>query len=248
MYRALLLDLDGTTIYQGEHPSPAVKEAIQRVSRKLVVSFVSSRDYVMVGRLARDAGLSSLQVSEGGARIFHPVTGEIAWIRSIERSQAREIVALLAEEGISFMAVDGNRCIAGREEICDWRLTRVTAYGMSDAQTDRLMERFAPVRGLNLARIIRTDNGRPMIDFTHSTVHKGEGARQYARLTGIDLRDAIAVGDSFNDVPLLQACGLKIAMENGVPELKAMADYVAPPVQADGLATAVENVIWPLLV
>ncbi|MBM3944208.1 MAG: haloacid dehalogenase, partial [SAR202 cluster bacterium] len=51
--------------------------------------------------------------------------------------------------------------------------------------------------------------------------------------------------DSFNDLPLLEACGLGIAMGNGVPELKAKAHYVAPSTFDDGLATAIEEFVLP---
>lgn len=37
------------------------------------------------------------------------------------------------------------------------------------------------------------------------------------------------------------ACGLKIAMGNAVPELKAIADEIAPPLESDGLAYILEK-------
>jgi hypothetical protein len=39
------------------------------------------------------------------------------------------------------------------------------------------------------------------------------------------------------------ACGLKVAMGNAVPELKAIADYIAPSVTDDGMATVIEKFI-----
>ena len=51
------------------------------------------------------------------------------------------------------------------------------------------------------------------------------------------------MGDGYNDFPLLMACGLKIAMGNAVPELKAIADFIAPSVEEDGVATVIEKFI-----
>jgi hydroxymethylpyrimidine pyrophosphatase-like HAD family hydrolase len=39
------------------------------------------------------------------------------------------------------------------------------------------------------------------------------------------------------------ACGFKVAMGNAVPELKAIADYIAPSVEEDGLAHVLEKYI-----
>ena len=57
----------------------------------------------------------------------------------------------------------------------------------------------------------------------------------------------IAAGDSYNDLPMLKACGLRIVMGNAPDALKAIADYVAPSVDDDGLATAIEDFVMPKL-
>jgi len=51
----------------------------------------------------------------------------------------------------------------------------------------------------------------------------------------------VGVGDSYNDFPLLMACGLKAAMGNSVKEILDIADYVAPSVNDDGLADVIEK-------
>ena len=63
----------------------------------------------------------------------------------------------------------------------------------------------------------------------------------------IDPSQIIAAGDSFNDLPLLAACGAGIAMGDAPEELKAIADYVAPRVDEDGLAVALEDFVLPAL-
>lgn len=44
-------------------------------------------------------------------------------------------------------------------------------------------------------------------------------------------------------MPLLMACGLRVAMGNAVEDLKAIADYIAPPVENDGVADVIEKFI-----
>lgn len=46
-----------------------------------------------------------------------------------------------------------------------------------------------------------------------------------------------------NDLPLFEASGFKVAMGNACPELKAVADYIAPSVTEDGLAHVVDRYI-----
>jgi len=64
-----------------------------------------------------------------------------------------------------------------------------------------------------------------------------------AEILGIKTDEIIAVGDGYNDFPFLMACGLKVAMGNAVPELKAIADYIAPSVDEDGIVDVIERFI-----
>ncbi len=55
--------------------------------------------------------------------------------------------------------------------------------------------------------------------------------------------EVIAVGDSGNDVSMVQWAGLGIAMANATPDVLAVADWVAPSVQEDGVATVIEKFV-----
>jgi hydroxymethylpyrimidine pyrophosphatase-like HAD family hydrolase len=64
---------------------------------------------------------------------------------------------------------------------------------------------------------------------------------------GVEVSQFVAAGDSYNDLPLLKTCGLAIAMGGAPAEIKVVADYIAPSVEEDGLAVAIEEFVWPLL-
>lgn len=55
---------------------------------------------------------------------------------------------------------------------------------------------------------------------------------------GIDAADAVAVGDSWNDVEMFEVCGVAVAMGNAHDELKELADFVTTNVLDDGIANA----------
>jgi len=55
------------------------------------------------------------------------------------------------------------------------------------------------------------------------------------------------VGDSYNDLPMLESCGFSIAMGDAPQEVKDAADFVAPSVQEDGLAVAIDEFVIPRL-
>jgi hydroxymethylpyrimidine pyrophosphatase-like HAD family hydrolase len=62
-------------------------------------------------------------------------------------------------------------------------------------------------------------------------------------MLGVRYEEIIGVGDGHNDVPLLEAVGLKVAMGNAPDEVKAIADYVAPKLSEDGVADVIQRYI-----
>jgi Cof subfamily protein (haloacid dehalogenase superfamily) len=73
------------------------------------------------------------------------------------------------------------------------------------------------------------------------TVNKWTGCQWVMARTGFSPAQAIAFGDGLNDMRMLQGVGLGIAMENGHPDLKAVADRIAPPIYLDGIARMLET-------
>ena len=67
---------------------------------------------------------------------------------------------------------------------------------------------------------------------------KGSAIELLLAHLGMDAADAIAVGDSWNDIEMFHVCGVSVAMGNAQPELKELADFVTTDVLDDGIANA----------
>jgi 5-amino-6-(5-phospho-D-ribitylamino)uracil phosphatase len=68
---------------------------------------------------------------------------------------------------------------------------------------------------------------------------KWSAIRQLAQGWGIDDEEVCAVGDDVNDIPMIRAAGLGVAMGNALPEVKTAADRIAPSQEDDGLVDVV---------
>jgi Cof subfamily protein (haloacid dehalogenase superfamily) len=76
---------------------------------------------------------------------------------------------------------------------------------------------------------------------------KAAGVQILAKSIGCTLADVVAVGDGYNDLPLLEAAGTGVAMGNAHPEVKERADEVVNGHDEDGVAEAIERfVLEPL--
>lgn len=72
-------------------------------------------------------------------------------------------------------------------------------------------------------------------------VSKGEGLRFAAATMGVPLADTVAIGDSDNDLTMIEVAGIGIAMGNGEQCAKDASDWVADAVDTSGLAHAFER-------
>jgi hydroxymethylpyrimidine pyrophosphatase-like HAD family hydrolase len=67
-------------------------------------------------------------------------------------------------------------------------------------------------------------------------VNKGAALSKVSEITGVPLSDMAAFGDSNNDVEMIEAAGLGVAVGNALDNLKAVADYVAAADNGLGVA------------
>lgn len=83
------------------------------------------------------------------------------------------------------------------------------------------------------------DNGEILIP----GVNKGTALTTIAQLLGVPIADTIAIGDSENDLEMIQAAGIGVAMGNGTAPAKSVADMIAPHVDNNGLAAALHRLL-----
>jgi len=82
------------------------------------------------------------------------------------------------------------------------------------------------------------------LDVMPKGVSKGVGVRYIAEKLGIPMEAVIACGDSCNDISMIEAAGLGVAMRNGEDSLKQAADYITErDCDHDGIAEVVEKFI-----
>lgn len=245
-FAAMLVDLDGTLIVQ-DVISPRVAAAVKKVSEIVPVCIATGRRSRDVTEYARLLNLDSPQICDGGATLLDPLKGDIIWNSRLTQERSKEILELLASRGIDFIATHPTGDSFSVSQVRHWDLTRISAMDISEAEADLLAEGFCDAADLNVVKVYLHYNGWWAIDFTAAGIHKGTAAIKLADLIGVAPDRFIAAGDSFNDLPMLEISGYRIAMATAPPELKRIADFVAPPVEEDGLAVAIEEVVLPSL-
>lgn len=264
--RALALDLDGTLTNAAKEVTPAVREALVRAADAGVVPVLASgRPLVGMVHVADSLNLGMLGgyvLSNNGARIVEWSTGRVVFEEVLDRCVVEAACAAAHEFGVDALVYDdcglyaenpsakyvekerfNNSATATRVDdlltAVTWAPNKVMVVGESGDLVPALAalrERLDGVANVFLSEPY-------FIEVTPFGIRKDAALAILARYMGLSLEEFMAIGDGLNDIPMLECCGVAVAMGNAYPEVKALADWVAPTNEEDGVAAAIEGFV-----
>lgn len=87
------------------------------------------------------------------------------------------------------------------------------------------------------------NSGESWHQIVHNNSSKFNAITFISELTGIALEDSIAFGDDYNDVEMIQKCGVGVAVDNAIMEAKQVADFICEANDNDGVAKYLERYV-----
>ena len=81
-------------------------------------------------------------------------------------------------------------------------------------------------------------------EFTRAGVNKGTGLRFLAEKIGVPMEFTMACGDSENDLSMLMAAHIAVAMENAKPAVKEVSNYMTLSNDESGVAHAIRHFVF----
>lgn len=269
--RLLVLDIDGTLAGKANVISPRVAQAIQGVqARGIDVAIATGRMYRSALRFHQAVNSQLPLMAYQGAFIKDPHRQQLLRHCPLPRDLALDLLTHLAPleaaESLSIhLYIDDNlhvRAIIEDTEayasrsgiqpiaVGDLRqlleqnpaieTTKLLALSQNISLIQELLltlgQRYQP-QELYLTRSVDT-----FFEATHPLANKGS-AVQYLAEELLDLKptQVMTVGDNFNDLEMLKYAGIGVAMGDAPEPVQAVADWVAPSVEADGVAVAIEQ-------
>lgn len=256
MYKALMIDLDGTTVKPFEKTaSPRVIEAIAKVKKHLFVGVATGRRINSARPILDQLSLTGPCILNHGCQVYDPKSGKFTHEICLTDAAIRQIYAFARAQGIEVKLMDpyatvsmtGEEVAAFDGSFTSQRVLSAYMPLVPLSTVDYVVEALGKISDVNVIKLSSLTEGTIAIEITHTLATKQHGIAEVARELGLKTSEMVAVGDGYNDFPLLMACGLKFAMGNAVDELKAIADFVAPSVDDDGLAVIIEKFLLPMV-
>lgn len=260
--KAIVSDFDGTLIGSVQALTPAAVQAIRQfIGTGKIFSIATGRAYEgLLENICTEVGINGLVIVRGGSEIVSSQTGEVVWGKYIAPELVSKIIAqlgeysevmILAESGKDLFTVDG----AGNAEfatgasikkLSELPLGKVPKIAIPPLFTKEVIEPIYKtlVEQYPTLHIVKTTSKKGMgVDINDGGAGKHAALLEYSKLTNLDHSEILGVGDSYNDYPLLSACGVKVAMGNAPQELKDIADFVVGTQENDGIVDVINKVM-----
>lgn len=94
-----------------------------------------------------------------------------------------------------------------------------------------------------VAKFTTVDSSKYNVEITRRGTSKGKAVEILATLYGLQREEIICIGDSENDLSMIEYAGLGIAMGNSSPLVKEKADYITDSNDDDGVANAINKFV-----
>lgn len=245
-YKLLLLDLDGTTVASSGSalPSARVVAAVKQAEQYVRVALATGRPRDLAQPVIDALTLTGPSVFNGGAEIIDVVTHDVLHEQLLTVEAIRELIELSNSFGVAIYS-DKDEYGAPLQVSESLEQTAKLFIGsVPTADASHLVEVLSAVKQASPHITTSWDEGDVVdIHITHEHATKRYGVERLMNLLGVTKEEVIAIGDGYNDLPMLEAAGFRVAMGNAPDEIKAVADYVAPSVNEDGVADTIERFI-----
>lgn len=246
-YKAIISDIDGTIAETriDAFPSQVVTNAIKKSHDVITFSLATGRPFHLVKYLSEHLNLQSPIITDNGAAIVDSKTGSSLWEALLSHNEAEDILTITKDCALTRISCATTNLENPTEIPLGTKIQKISVHDLTQNEMERLISKLeSKFKDLAIVRAAAF-KGK---DFFDVYISNGKATKQHAvlklaEILNISPHEIIGIGDGYNDFPLLMACGLKVAMGNAVPELKEIADYIAPPVEEDGVADVIERFI-----
>lgn len=258
MIKLIATDIDGTILIPEGEFTKGVKDCIKKLSAcGIKVVLVTGRMNAAACLIAKDLGLNTPVISYQGGLIND--NGKFIYEKYLSVEQAEKIIEWAYNEKIHLNLYNDDILYSESNcpeinRYCNNLHTKFQIKPFCEIKKDKINKLLA-IDYNNPERINRYEKELPAIfpelyivkstpyflEFSNPEASKYCAVKFLQNYWNINEDEVLTIGDQNNDIALLKAGGIKVAMGNATQELKNCADYITDTVFQDGFVRAMNK-------
>lgn len=236
--RLIALDMDGTLLNHDHEVSEANKQAIAKaLAQDIHVVLSTGRGWDTCHPYAKILNLTSYLVTVNGGQIWN-IDGQLLKQQLHDPAKMEAMFQLANDSELEFWMMSTTRIFRNErpDDFHDYQWLKFGCNSFDKDTLDQLVEDLSYMDGLELTNSLPTN-----VEVNPEGVSKADSLQFVCREIGITMDEMMAVGDSLNDIKMIQEAGVGVAMGNAQEAIKNVADHVTDTNENDGVAKAIER-------
>jgi hypothetical protein len=260
--KMIATDIDGTIVdWNLGDFTPNVKKCIKNLcANGIKVVLVTGRMHCATNYIVKELGLETPVISYQGGLIKNK-DGKTLYQQNLNSEYAKQIIKWAREKDIHINLYIDDKLYVEKDNDFVKKYTdgKFVSYTVCSFDTLKIenVNKILAIDYNNIERVTGWVNELqqkfPELYIVKSTPYfceigssqakKSFGVEFLCKEWGIKKEEVLTIGDQNNDIELLKAGGIKVAMGNGTPELKECADFITDTVANDGFVKAIERFV-----
>lgn len=272
-YKLVCIDVDGTLLNSKHEITKRTKDMILKAHQLGVYIVISTgRMYTDAAYYSDLIGLKSPVIASNGAFIKEKDNDKVIYKDILGESLLQELLAIFHKHRIKPYFCTPDKFYYGTimfklfyiaakllgkrkndlnlEYVYSWQQWRKVLYKEKDniVKCEIIYRDPGLIKELrnelkNIKQVEIVDSSRYNIEITRKGVSKGKAVAMLANFYNLKREEIITIGDSENDISMLEYAGLGIAMGNATPIVKQRADHITDSNDNEGVANAIDRFI-----
>jgi len=260
MIKFVATDIDGTILVPEGQFTKSVKECIKTLNTNgIKVVLVTGRMHQAAQQIADELGLDTPIVSyqgglirENNKTLYEQCLTKSQTIKIINWARTENIHINLYNNDVLYTELDNyeiqryskrqnvNYIVKSFDNVEKNKVNKILAIDYDNSDRINFYEKELPNIFPELYIVKSTTN---FLEFSNPKASKFHAVKYLQNYWNFNDDEILTIGDQNNDIELLKAGGIKIAMGNATKELKSVADYITDTVQNDGFVKAMEKFV-----
>lgn len=261
--KLIIADLDGTLI-GNQHVTKETLDTIRRLNDEgYIFTVATGRHIIAAKEIVKKLGVIRYPIiCSNGAYIYDLEKEKVIYQTLIDEVTALRAIEICDHYELDFLiyTIDGIISTKKAELKLNSRIGafKVTVIEKSEFKQylkngvikilviEENTELLNKVRELlsRIEELYPIQSQHNFLDIGHRLANKGNALSILAQYLQVPLEECMAIGDQENDIKMIEAAKIGVAMENGVDSLKKVADFVTKSYDENGFSFAVDRFIF----
>ena len=258
--KLIALDMDGTILDNKKKISSGNATAVKKaLDAGIIVTFATGRMFRAAKHYADDLQLDIPLVVYNGARIEESVSEKVLGDWPLNRDTANGVINYCHSNGIYVQTYIHDRLWTYKDcpevraysslEGVPYEVKGDTMLSLPDSPHKLLVvsthfyEVKAEIERLFPGKVVLTSSAENFIEVMEPGITKWRAIEMLGKKLGIDQQEIMCVGDSDNDVNMLENAGVGVAMGNATDDVKDRVKIITADNEHDGVAMIINQVL-----